>query len=94
MINFLGLTLLVLSSGLFFFRHPAARMITGGVMLAASFYFLLALIDEAGDVSREGGDTSMLLGWGVTLISLTAVMSVLLILPLNMPRKAAVYQRK
>lgn len=94
MINFLGLTLLLLFSGLLFLRHAAARMTIGGLMLAASFYFLLALADEAGDVRREGGDASTLLGWGGTLIGLSSVMSVLLILPLHMPRKAPAYQRR
>ena len=94
MINYLGLSLLLLFSALLFFRHIAARMAIGGLTLVASFYFLLALLDEAGDVHRAGGDVSMLLGWGGTLITLTSIMSVLLILPLNMPRRAAAYQRK
>ncbi len=94
MINFLGLTLLLLFSGLLFFRRAAFRMSVGGLMLVASFYFLLALIDEAGDVRDAGRDAGMLLGWGGSLIGLSALMSILLILPLNMPQKAAVYQRK
>jgi hypothetical protein len=94
MINFLGLTLLLLLSGLLFFRRTAFRMSVGGLMLVASFYFLLALIDEAGDARDAGRDAGVLLGWGMSLIGLSALMSILLILPLNMPQKAPVYQRK
>lgn len=93
-VNYLGLSLLLIFGTLIFFKKDYVRMIVGGLMLFAAIYFSLALADEANDVISAGHDaTSMVLTGGI-FISLTLFMSILLIVPLNLPKRVPLYNRR
>lgn len=93
-INFLGLTLLLIFGTLLFFKSDVARMTVGGLMLFASIYFSLALADEANDVVSAGRDSTKLVLVGGLFIAGTFLMSILLIVPLNLPKRVPLYNRR
>lgn len=93
-INFLGLSLLLIFGALLFFKKDYVRMIVGGLMLFAAIYFSLALADEANDVTSAGRDATSMVLTGGTFITLTFLMAILLIVPLNLPKRVPLYNRR
>lgn len=69
-------------------------MTVGGLMLFASIYFSLALADEANDVISAGQDSTKLVLVGGLFIAGTFLMSILLIVPLNLPKRVPLYNRR
>lgn len=89
-----GFILLLLFSGLLFIKRNYARLTAGALVLFLSCYFFLALLDALADIHAAGGepsDTYRLAGW---LIGGSFCMSILLIIPLHLPRRVPLYNRK
>ena len=93
-INFLALTLFLIFGTLLFFKSEVPRMIVGGIVLFAAIYFSLALADEANDVMSAGKDSTKLVLVGGFFITITFLMSILLIVPLNLPKRVPLYNRR
>lgn len=93
-INFLALTLVLIFGTLLFIKSEVARMAVGGIVLFAAIYFSLALADEANDVVSAGKDSTRLVLVGGFFIIVTLLMSILLIVPLNLPKRVPLYNRR
>lgn len=93
-INFLSLILVLIFGTLLFFKSEVARMAVGGIVLFAAIYFSLALADEANDVVSAGKDSTQLVLVGGFFIIVTFLMSILLIVPLNLPKRVPLYNRR
>lgn len=92
--NIPALIMLVLFSGLLFVRRSYARMTAGLLMLFFSLYFSLAWLDEMRDIQTAGGVPSRALRFAIVYLAGAFCMSILLIIPLQLPRRAALYNRK
>lgn len=92
--NIPALIMLALFSGLLFVRRSYARMTAGLLMLFLSLYFSLAWLDEMRDVQTAGGVPSTGLRFTILYLAGAFCMSILLIIPLHLPRRAALYNRK
>lgn len=93
-INYLGLSLFLLFGGLLFIKKDYLRMTVGGLTLFAAVYFSLALADEANDMISAGRDATTLVLVGGLFILGTFLMSILLIVPLNLPKRVPLYNRR
>lgn len=89
-----ALVMLVLFLGLLFFRRTYARMIAGLLMLFLSLYFSLAWFDEMVDIHQAGGEPSAALRSAIYYIAGAFCMAILLIIPLHLPQRAPLYNRK
>lgn len=80
--------------GLLFFRRTYARMIVGLLMLILSLYFSLAWLDAMVDANAAGSIPTRDLRYAIYYIGVAICMSILLIIPLHLPAKAPLYNRK
>jgi hypothetical protein len=92
--NPLAIVTLILFSALLFTRHHYVRMAMGGLMLFLSLYFSLAWLDEVRDIRTAGGAPSAALRSAILYIAGAFCMAILLIIPLQLPRRAPLYNRK
>ncbi len=80
--------MLLIFSLLLFIRHTIVRMAAGGFMLFLSIYSFLVMTDEAYRLKAGLVVTESI------LISVAFCMSILLIVPLQLPKRAPLYNRK
>lgn len=92
--NIIAPAMLVLFLALLFIRRTYARMTVGLLMLFLSLYFSLAWFDEMVDVRAAGGTPSAGLRSAILFIAGAFCMSILLIIPLHLPRRMPLYNRK
>ena len=85
---------LTVFTALLFVRRSYARMAAGLVTLFLSLYASLAWFDEMVDVGHAGGVPSAMLRNSIYYIAGAFCMSILLIIPLHMPAKTPLYNRK
>lgn len=90
----LCLGMIILFSGLLFFRRTYARMAVGLIMLFLSLYFSLAWFDAMVDLRTLGVTPGTALRSAIWFIAGAFCMSILLIIPLHLPARAPLYNRK
>ncbi len=89
-----ALVMLALFLGLLFVRRTYARMIAGLLMLFLSLYFSLSWFDEMVDIGQAGGAPSPALRNAIYYIAGAFCMAILLIVPLHLPQRTPLYNRK
>lgn len=92
--NPVALLVLAIFSVLLFVRHSYVRMAAGLLMLFLSLYFSLAWMDEVQDIRAAGGLPTLALRLAIWYIAGAFCMAVLLIVPLQLPKRAPLYNRK